>query len=95
MIATTKCAGFFERQNIGGLFHHAKDILRPGRVRADIAKLGRGKKTATDTRPDLRSHRDHRPGNLFRLVAAGLHHPQGNALGRPRPNPGHLAQLND
>ena len=95
MITPSKGARFLERQNVGRLFHYAKQIVRSRFVAANVAKLLRRKKAAKFAGANLSPRFRNRGGDLFRLIVARLNHPQCDAFGRARPDSRHLPQMCD
>src|SRR5438270_13874964 len=95
MIASAKRTGFFKRQNIGWLFDHAEQLDRARRIRADIAEFVRREVAAKFAGMNPAAGFGNGARDLFRLIAAGLHHPERNSFSRARTDSGHLSKLRD
>src|SRR5690349_14608265 len=95
MIAPPEGARFFQRENVRRLLHDAEEIFRARIVRADFAKFADSKETTEGAGLNGVTRAGDGSGNRFRLLVARLHHPESDAFGRARTDPGHLPELGD
>src|SRR5438067_1099859 len=95
MVVAAERAGFFQRENVGGLFDDTKQIGGARGIGANAAQFFHGEKSAARTGPDGLARGGNRAGDRLRLVAARLDDPERDPFRRARPDPGHLAQLRD
>ena len=95
MIAAAKSACLFQRQNVGRLLDNAEQFFRARVVSADFTKIRCREETALHTGMDPGPRLGDGASDALGLLIARLHHPKRDAFGRPRPDAGHLAQLDD
>src|SRR5260370_12168047 len=95
MIAPAERAGFFQRENIGWLFDDAEQLDRARRIGANVAELVRREVAAKFTRMNPAARFGNGARDLFGLIAARLHHPERDPLGRARTDSRHLSKLCD
>jgi hypothetical protein len=81
LIAASKRAGFFKRQNIRRLFDHAEQFDRARRIRTNVAKFVGGEVAAKFARVNSAARFGNGPHDLFGLIAASLYHPKCDPLG--------------
>src|SRR4029453_6114562 len=95
MIEPAKGARFFERQNVGRLLHDAEQFPGPRLIGTDFTQIGSRGETALHAGMDRGPRFGDGARDPLRLLAARLHHPKGDALGRAWTDARHLAQLRD
>ena len=95
MISTAKCARFFQRENVSGLFCDAEQISRSRSVGADFADFVDSKESTQIAGMDRLTRVHNGARNLLRLIAPRAHHPERNPLGGARPDARHLPQLHN
>jgi hypothetical protein len=80
MIPAAKCACFFQRENVSGLFGNAEKISRSRWVGADFADFVDSKKSAQTAGMDRLTRVRNGARNLLGLIATRAHHPERNPL---------------